>query len=92
MTPARCPSFETRRHGGHAGAVPSQMTACAPPNENFALQVRTVPQRILQARGYWSANPGPNWCFLWTDTEFHDVFRMKTFFLGDHLFSAGKTA
>ena len=74
MTPARCPSFETRRHGGHTGAVPSQMTACAPPNENFAPQARTVPRRILQARGYWSANPGPNWCFCGLTSNFMTFF------------------
>ena len=30
--------MQTRRHGGHTGAVPPQMTACAP-------QARTVPRR-----------------------------------------------
>ena len=54
--------------------------------------MRTVPRRNYQARGFWSANRGPNWCFLRTDTRFCDAFGMKTFFFGDHLFSAEKTA
>ena len=28
--------MQARRHGGHSGAVPLQMTACAPPDENCA--------------------------------------------------------
>ena len=32
--------------GGHTGAVPPQLSACAPPNENCAPpQARTVPRR-----------------------------------------------
>ena len=31
--------------GGHSGAVPPQITACAPPNENYAPQARTVLRR-----------------------------------------------
>ena len=68
--------------------VPHQ-TKIVPP------QARTVPRRNYQARGHWSANRGPNWClpavFLWTDTRFHNIFGMNTFFFGGHLFSAGKT-
>ena len=31
--------------GGHTGAVPPQLAACPPPNENCAPQARTVPRR-----------------------------------------------
>ena len=73
--------IQTRRPGGaYRGRAP-QMTACAPPNENCAPQARTEPRRNQQDRGYWSANRGPNWWFLWTDNGFQAVFGMKTFVL-----------
>ena len=34
-----------RRHGGHSGAVPPQMTACAPQTKIVPPQARTVPRR-----------------------------------------------
>ena len=49
---------------------------------------KSVLEDVLEAKdvledstsGFWSANQGPNYCFLWTDTRFCDIFGMKTFF------------
>ena len=76
--------LQTRRHGGHKGAVPPIQKLCPP-------QARTVPRRNLQARGYWSANRGPDWCFF---LDWHRIswrFWDEGLFFGDHLSSAGKS-
>ena len=72
--------LQTRRHGG-------AYRGRAPRTKIVPHQARTVPRRNLKARGYWSANRGPDWCFFWTDIGFQDVFGMKAFFFwSSHVF------
>ena len=66
--------------GAYRGRAP-QMTACALPNENCAPPSEDCAPKKFTGWGlYWSGNRDPNWCFLWTDIGFHDVFGTKTFF------------
>ena len=51
---------QTRRHGGHTGAVPPQLIACAPLNENCAHPSEDCAPKKLLGSGLWSANRGPN--------------------------------
>ena len=56
------------------------MTACAPPIENCAPPSEDSAPKKLTGSGLLECKSGPNWCFLWTDIGFHDVFGKKTFF------------
>ena len=70
--------------GGIPGPCPPNKN-CAPP------QARTVPRRNLKARGYWSANRGPDWCFFGLTSDFKTFLGWRPFFFGDHQSSAGKS-
>ena len=50
---------QARRHGGHSGAVPPQMTACAPPNENCATPSEDCAPKKLTSLGLleWKSMP-----------------------------------
>ena len=67
--------------GGHTGAVPPQLTACAPPNENCAPPKRGLcPEEIYRLGDSGAQIEVQTSVFLWTDTRFCDVFGMKAFF------------
>ena len=50
---------QARRHGGHTGAVPPQMTACAPPNENCAPQSEDCAPKKLTDSGLLECKSRP---------------------------------
>ena len=67
---------------GNSGAVPPEMTACAPPNENCASPSEDCAPEEINRLGLLEGKSRPKLLFfLWTDTGYHDVFGMKTFFL-----------
>ena len=58
--------------GAYRGRAPR--TKIVPP------QARTVPRRNLEARGYWSANRGPDWCFFGLTSDFKTFLGWRPFF------------
>ena len=82
--------FQTRRHGGHTGAVPPQMTSCAPLNENCTPPSEDCAPKKLTGLGLLECKSRPNFSYF---RNLHDILGIKTFFFifGDHLFCAGKT-
>ena len=82
--------------GAYLGGAP-QTTACTPPNENCAPTSEDCAPKKLTGSGLLECRSRPKLVFatgvfviFWSDTGFHDIFGVKTFFFfGDHLFSAG---
>ena len=86
---------QTRHHGGHIGAVPLQMTACAPPNENCDPPSEDCAPKKLTGCGPLKCKSRPKFVFF---VDWHRIScrfwdeDLFVFLFGDHLFSAGKTA
>ena len=77
--------------GGHSGAVPPQMTSCAPPNENCASPSEDCAPKKLTGLGLLGCKSRPRLSYF---RNLHNIDGMKTFFFfffWDHLFWAGKT-
>ena len=77
----RVVASQTRRQGGHTGAVTPQMTACAPQTKVVPPKRGLCPEEINRLGASGVQIEAQIGCLLWTDTGFHDVFGMKTFFL-----------
>ena len=85
--------------GGIAGPCP-QMTACAPPNENYAPRGEDCALKKLTGSGLLECKSRPKLVFAtvifvlfmdWHRISWH-FWDDDLFLFGDHLFSAGKTA
>ena len=79
--------------GGHTGAVPPQLTACAPPNENCATQSEDCAPKKLTGSGLLERKSRSKLVFF---VDWHQIlwrfWDKDLFFFGEHLFLAGKTA
>ena len=75
--------------GGHTAALPPKKKIVPPKRGLCPEEINRLWASGAQIKVQISV-------FLWTDTRFCDVFRMKTFFFffffGEHVFLAGKTA
>ena len=101
-----CGLGQTRRHGGHTGAVPPQLTACIPPNENCAPPKRGLCPEEINRFGALERKSRPKLVFF-VDLKLEKPLEIpisarksleisvKTFFFvfvfGGHLYSAEKS-
>ena len=75
---------QARRHGGHYGAVPPQMTACAPPNEHCAPPREDCATKKLTVSGLLECKSRPKTSkfarILRRQPEFEEILGRKPFF------------
>ena len=83
---------QTRRHGGHTGAVAPKWLLVPPQTKTVPPKRGLYPKEINRIGATGVQIEAQIGVFLWTDNGFHDVFGMKTFFFGDYRFSADKIA
>ena len=72
--------FRPGATGGHTGAVPPQMTACTSQTKIVPPKRGLCPEEIYRLGATGVQIEAQIGVFLWTDTGFHDVFRMNNFF------------
>ena len=79
---------QARRHGGHSGTVPPQMTACAPATKD-CVPKKLTGSELVECK---SRLKTPELVFTARiHTGFHKTFGTKTFFFGLHLRIPGKS-